>query len=83
MINITFYSKENCSICNEGLSVLQMVAEDIPMNIEIVDIYKDDQLLEKYQIMIPVVVVDGVEIDSGILSYIKIKEKLTQYVDKN
>ncbi|WP_216831260.1 glutaredoxin family protein [Alkalihalobacterium elongatum] len=75
-LKVTFYTKENCSLCDNGLTVLKMVQEDIPFEIEMVDIYKDDELLEKYQVMIPVVSIDGEDIDYGIVSEEKIRKRL-------
>lgn len=75
-ISITLYSKENCSLCDKGLAVLERINTDIPLDITIVDIYQDDALLEKYQIVIPVVEIDGKEIDYGILSETKIRNYL-------
>ncbi|WNF36528.1 glutaredoxin family protein [Bacillaceae bacterium IKA-2] len=72
-MKITFYTKENCPLCDKGLLVLAEINKDIPFTIESIDIYKDDELLEKYQIMIPVVEVDGIEVDYGILSEEKIR----------
>ncbi len=72
-MNIKYYTKENCPLCDKGLLVLEKIKKDIPFNIEMIDIYKDDVLLEKYQIMIPVVEVDGIEVDYGILSEAKIR----------
>lgn len=76
-MKITFYTKENCSLCDKGMLVLAEINKDIPFVIESIDIYKDDELLEKYQIMIPVVEVDGIEVDFGILSEAKIRAFLT------
>ena len=77
-MNIKYYTKENCSLCDKGLLVLEEINKDIPLNIESIDIYKDDALLEKYQIMIPVVEVDGIEVDYGILSEAKIRAFLNE-----
>lgn len=72
-MNVKYYTKENCSLCDKGLLVLEKISKDIPLKIEMIDIYKDDELLEKFQIMIPVVEIGGVEVDFGILSEVKIR----------
>ncbi|WP_180320838.1 glutaredoxin family protein [Alkalihalobacterium bogoriense] len=77
-IKMTFYSKENCSLCDKGFSVLQQLTEEFPLDIHVVDIYKNEDLLEKYQIMIPVVVIDGEDVDFGILSKNKIRKRLLE-----
>lgn len=75
-MKIVFYSKENCSLCDKGLLILEKIKNDVCFTVEVVDIYEDDQLLEKYQIMIPVVEIDGEEVDYGILSEAKIRSFL-------
>ena len=75
-MNVIFYTKENCSLCDKGLVVLKEISNDYPLSITMVDIYKDDELLEKYQIMIPVVEINGEEVDFGILSEAKIRAYL-------
>lgn len=75
-MNVKFYSKENCSLCDKGLVIVKEISKDIPLQIEVIDIYKDDELLEKYQIMIPVVEINGVEVDYGILTEEKIRSFL-------
>lgn len=76
-MKVTYYTKENCSLCDKGLMVLKDINKDIPLEIEMVDIYKDDELLEKYQIMIPVIEINGIEVDCGILSEAKIRSFLS------
>jgi glutaredoxin len=73
---VTFYSKENCSLCDKGLAILQNIQKEISFDVEIVDIYKDDQLLELYQIMIPVVKIDNELVSYGILEKDRIRKRL-------
>ncbi len=80
ILTVTFYSKENCCLCDEGLDIVEELQEEYPLTINVVDIYKDDALLEKYQIMIPVVEVDGEEVDFGILSKEKIRKRLLSLI---
>ncbi len=75
-MKVIYYSKENCSLCDKGLLVLEEISREFPLSIEVVDIYQDDDLLMKYQIMIPVVEIMGEEVDYGILSEAKIRDFL-------
>ena len=75
-LKLTFYSKENCPLCEKGLAVLEEIRKEISFELEVVDIYQDDVLLERYQIMIPVVAIGNEELDYGILSLEKIKVSL-------
>jgi hypothetical protein len=73
---VIFYSKENCSLCDKGLAILQDIQKEIFFDVEIVDIYKDDHLLELYQIMIPVVKIDDELVSYGILEKDRIRKRL-------
>ena len=76
MKKVIFYSKENCSLCDKGLAILLDIQKEIPFEYELVDIYKDDRLLELYQIMIPVVKIDDEVVSYGILEKDVIRKRL-------
>ncbi|MFD1416887.1 glutaredoxin family protein [Oceanobacillus jeddahense] len=51
---IKFYTKTNCLLCEEAKELLDMLNTDnIP--VKEIDIYQSDTLLEKYQLIIPVI----------------------------
>ncbi|MFS0863977.1 glutaredoxin family protein [Fredinandcohnia sp. 179-A 10B2 NHS] len=75
-MKVIMYSKENCSLCTKAMNVLREINEEFPLDIEEVDIYKDDLLLEKYQIMIPVIEIAGKEVEYGIIH----KETITDFL---
>lgn len=76
-MKVLFYTRPNCSLCEEGLSVLRLVQEEGDFDIEIKNIEEDDTLHEKYMLQIPVVEKNGVIIQSGILDYVTLYEELT------
>ncbi|MCM3162161.1 glutaredoxin family protein [Metabacillus litoralis] len=76
MKKITFYSKENCSLCEKGLTLIHELKNEFDFHYEVVDIYKDDVLLEKFQIMIPVVEIDNEVVSYGILDKNSIRNRL-------
>lgn len=55
MKNIVFYTKENCLLCDDAYDLLKVIQEIEPFNIEVRDIYEDDDLLEEFQLIIPVI----------------------------
>lgn len=73
-LTVTLYTKEKCPLCDKGKEILTEIQHEIAFDLEVFDIYKDDELLEKYQLMIPVVCISNEEIDFGQLSKRKIKE---------
>lgn len=78
-MKINFYSKNHCPLCDKGLEIVKKIQNDIPFTLEVLDIYEDDVLLEKYQIVIPVVEIEGVEVDYGILSEEKIRAYIKEF----
>ncbi len=75
-MKINFYSRPNCPLCVEGLSVLKLVQEDVDFEIEVINIEDDDKTHEKYMLMIPVVEKDGEVIQYGNLDYVTLLEAL-------
>lgn len=75
-MNVKYYSRANCELCVEGLRTLKFVQEDVPFNIEIIDIEEDDDSHEKYMLMIPVVEKDGKILQYGQLDYATLAEAL-------
>jgi glutaredoxin len=73
---IIFYTKENCPLCDKAKYIIEELAKEFPFKIEEKDIYKDDQLLELYQVMIPVLTLNGEQIAYGIIE----REQVRQYL---
>lgn len=76
-MRVIFYSRPNCSLCQEGLQLLKLVQEDCDFEINIVNIEEEDVLHEKYMLMIPVVELDNRVIQCGVLDYITLLEALS------
>lgn len=65
MKKITLYSKEGCHLCEDAERLLEDLLKESPFELTIVDIYSDDELLSRYQLMIPVLFIDGKESGFG------------------
>jgi glutaredoxin len=76
--SLILYSKRSCPLCEEGKAALEMVCEELDLTFEEIDIYKDDALLEAYQLLIPAVVWQGKLVAYGRLSMEALKEILTK-----
>lgn len=68
-MRVQFYSRLHCGLCEEGLRTLKLVQEDVPFEIEVINIEEDEVLHEKYMLMIPVVVLDDEILQYGQLDY--------------
>jgi glutaredoxin len=56
---VTIYGKPECCLCDEALEVLEAVRKRIPFDIEKRDISGDADLIERYGLSIPVILIDG------------------------
>jgi hypothetical protein len=58
---VRLYHARGCHLCESARSVLVQVREEVPFQLEEVDIAGDPELEHRYRERIPVVTVDGVE----------------------
>lgn len=58
---VTVYTRERCGLCRTAEEVVARVAGRIA-DIAVVDIDTDPELVDRYTVRVPVVVVDGVEV---------------------
>jgi glutaredoxin len=65
MIRVTVYSRPGCHLCDDMKDMIRRVAERIPLTLEDVDIYGDDELEERYGLEIPVLFVEGERVASA------------------
>lgn len=62
---VKLYTRKTCPLCDKGKEVLVNLQSEFDFVIEEVDIYNDDRLTEEYGLMIPVVEIDGEEVQFG------------------
>jgi glutaredoxin len=75
-LKVVMYTKIGCPLCEKAKKVLLELQEECSFSLEEVDIYKDDSLLEKYQLMIPVVAIDGEDVAFGQIQKVEIRKRL-------
>ena len=73
---VHFYTRPGCHLCDDARMMLKLVQEDVPFQIEERNIEEDDQLHEKYMLMIPVVEYQGEIIQYGNVDYVTLMEAL-------
>ncbi|MBP0726799.1 glutaredoxin family protein [Bacillus sp. RG28] len=71
-VNITLYTKEKCGLCTEAKELLEEISKEYNIQINEIDIYSDDELLEEYQLMIPVIDVERERVGFGKISKLDI-----------
>ena len=76
MARITVYSKPDCHLCEEAMSVLRALQAQLSFALEERDITLDDTLHRAYFERIPVVVLDGEELCEYHVSEELVRERL-------
>lgn len=76
-MQLTFYGRPNCALCEEGKRILALVAEDVALDVTYINIEENDELHEKYLIMIPVVVKGEEVIQYGQLDYLTLLDAVS------
>ncbi|QGH34140.1 glutaredoxin family protein [Gracilibacillus salitolerans] len=77
-MQLKLYGKEKCSLCDQAKATLEMLQQDYLFEIEEINIYNDDVLLEAYHLMIPVIKHDDTIVDTEIVDI----EKVENYLKK-
>lgn len=80
---LIFYSRPNCRLCEEGMNMMRLVQQEVPFEFATVDIEQDEDLHERYMMMIPVLEKDGEMIQYGILDYETIIEAVIEQPDSS
>lgn len=76
MRKVIFYTKENCSLCEDARALLLMFENEYPFELEERDIYTNDEWLEKYHLLIPVIQVNDVELNCEEISVDEVERVL-------
>jgi glutaredoxin len=56
---VTLYGKPGCHLCEDARALLDRLGRRYPIELEEIDITTDPSLFRRYDIRIPVIVVDG------------------------
>ncbi|TDM12584.1 glutaredoxin family protein [Macrococcus lamae] len=78
-LELVMYTQPNCGLCDEAKIQLEFAREEIPFSYQEVDITKDDQLLELWQIRVPVLTYNDAIIQEGIIDFVTVIEELSKF----
>ena len=73
---VDFYTRPGCHLCDDARLMLKLVQEDVSFEINEVNIEEDDELHEKYMLMIPVIALQGKIVQYGQVDYVTLLEAL-------
>jgi glutaredoxin len=67
MHEVILYGKPGCHLCEDARALLERLSTRSPLRIHEVDIRGDQELFRRYDVRIPVIVIDGrIELDAPI-----------------
>ena len=72
MVQLTLYTRTQCPLCHEMRAVIERVARDVPLALELIDVDTDAALAAAYGDQVPVLAINGrsafaVRVDAGTL----------------
>jgi glutaredoxin len=73
-----FYTRKKCHLCENAKKILEDLQSEFAFQIEEIDIDLDDELTERYGIMIPVVEIGGEEVQYGQIDEGTIRKRLQE-----
>ncbi|MFP8643850.1 glutaredoxin family protein [Priestia aryabhattai] len=75
-MEVVMYTKNGCHLCDDAKKLLAEMQSEFPFQLIERDIYKNDEWLEKYHLAIPVVEMDGEEVEYGKITGIPLRKRL-------
>ncbi|MBD8006516.1 glutaredoxin family protein [Bacillus norwichensis] len=81
-MEVLYYTRNKCELCNEGKLLLQLLQEDYPFKIIEKDIDDSDELTERFGLMIPVVEISGEIVQYGRIDLLDLEDKLKDYTNR-
>lgn len=83
MLHVIFYTKDVCSLCEDAYALLKMLQYEYEFEIEEVDIYSDDRLLERYQLLIPAVKINSTFLNCEEMSLEQLEDAIQQELNRS
>ncbi|MFB6468624.1 glutaredoxin family protein [Cytobacillus sp. Hz8] len=74
---VTLYTRSGCHLCDHAKEIIKELKREFDFFYEEIDINESDELTEQYGLMIPVVKINGVEVQYGHVDKMFIYETLS------
>ncbi|SEH39103.1 Glutaredoxin [Halobacillus karajensis] len=71
MHKVVLFEKKNCGLCKEVKDLLSL----FDVTVEEVNIEKDSALMEKYMFEVPVLLINGEELDYRTIDYMELEKR--------
>jgi len=72
LIEVTLYTRSGCHLCDEAIAELTRLAEQLPIDVQAVDIDSDEATHERYNDTVPELHVGGVPVSAAPLDWMAI-----------
>lgn len=72
-VEITFYTRAGCHLCDEAADELARLAEQLPIEVQAIDIDADEAVRERYNDSVPAIHVGGVPVSAAPLDWMAIR----------
>ncbi|MGM0829856.1 MAG: glutaredoxin family protein [Bacillota bacterium] len=76
MNQVIFYTRNQCGLCEDAKITLKLLQDEMGFSIEERDIDKNDDLTERFGLMIPVVELNGEILQYGQIDYFTLSKRL-------
>ena len=75
---LTLYTRNGCHLCEKAKEVITSLREDVDFDYQECDIELSDEWTEKYGLMIPVITINGKEVQFGQVDKTPLFKALTE-----
>lgn len=77
---LRLYGRRYCHLCDDMLGELEKLRVELPFDVEVIDVDGDPQLVERYDVLVPVLVTAaGAELCHYHLDAEKVREHLERF----
>src|SRR5699024_4600719 len=80
MLQVIFYTKDDCPLCDEAEALLLLLESDYNLSVEKRDIHTNDEWLERYQLQIPVIDINGKQLTCEEISYESLEQLIKETI---
>ena len=78
VLNVLFYTRKNCKLCEEAYALLTVLQNEYEFTIEERDIETNDEWLEEYQLIIPVIHINDTILNCNMIDFVQLEQALRQ-----
>ncbi|MDT9026362.1 glutaredoxin family protein [Rossellomorea yichunensis] len=76
MKQVLFYTRNQCGLCQDAKITLKLLEDELGFEIKEIDIDENDDLTERFGLMIPVVEMEGEILQYGQIDYFTLSKRL-------